>query len=119
MIVVMSPRADEDRINAVTERLKRAGFKIHLSQGVERTIIGAIGDKTRMGDLALEAMPGVENVVPILQPYKLASRAFKEQDTVVKVGGIEIGGGQIHVMAGPCAVESREQLLESAEIVKA
>lgn len=119
MIVVMSPRADEDKINAVTERLKRAGFKIHLSQGVERTIIGAIGDKTRMGDLALEAMPGVENVVPILQPYKLASRAFKEQDTVVKVGGIEIGGGQIHVMAGPCAVESREQLLESAEIVKA
>ena len=119
MIVVMSQGAGEDKINAVLERLRRAGFKIHLSQGVERTIIGAIGDKTRMGDLALEAMPGVENVVPILQPYKLASRSFKEQDTVVKVGDIEIGGGQIHVMAGPCAVESREQLLESAEMVKA
>ncbi|SHF03758.1 3-deoxy-7-phosphoheptulonate synthase [Desulforamulus putei] len=119
MIVVMSRRADEDKINAVLERLKKAGFQIHLSRGVERTIIGAIGDKTRMGDLALEAMPGVENVVPILQPYKLASRAFKEQDTVVKVGDLEIGGKQIHVMAGPCAVESREQLLESAEMVKA
>lgn len=119
MIVVMGLRASEDKIEAVLERLKRAGFKIHLSQGVERTIIGAIGDRTRMGDLALEAMPGVENVVPILQPYKLASRAFKEQGTIVRVGDIEIGGEEIHIMAGPCAVESREQLLESAELVKA
>lgn len=118
MIVVMSQRADQNKVDAVLERLQRAGFTIHLSQGVERTIIGAIGDKTRMGDLALEAMSGVEKVVPILQPYKLASRAFKEQDTIVRVGDIEIGGEQVHVMAGPCAVESREQLMEAAEIVK-
>lgn len=119
MIVVMGHRADDDRIDAVLERLKRAGFKTHLSRGVERTIIGAIGDRTRMSDLALEAMPGVESVVPILQPYKLASRAFKEQGTIVKVGDLEIGGTEIQVMAGPCAVESREQLLESAAMVKA
>ncbi|AEF94858.1 phospho-2-dehydro-3-deoxyheptonate aldolase [Desulfotomaculum nigrificans CO-1-SRB] len=119
MIVVMSQKADSKHVDAVLERLKRAGFQIHLSQGVERTIIGAIGDKTRMRDLALEAMPEVESVVPILQPYKLASRAFKEQDTIVKVGDLEIGGGNIQVMAGPCAVESREQLLEAAQLVKA
>ncbi|GAB6156991.1 3-deoxy-7-phosphoheptulonate synthase [Desulfotomaculum varum] len=119
MIVVMSPQAPEHNIEAVLDRLKKAGFQIHLSRGVERTIIGAIGDKTRMGDLALEAMPGVESVVPILKPYKLASRAFKEHDTVVKVGDLAIGGKQIHVMAGPCAVESREQLLEAAALVKA
>lgn len=119
MIVVMRPKADENKINTVLNRLNKAGFQTHLSQGVERTIIGAIGDKTRMGDLALEAMPGVERIVPILQPYKLASRAFKEEDTVISVGDIKIGGEQIHIMAGPCAVESREQLFEAAEIVKA
>ena len=118
MIIVMSPKADENKTDAVLERLKRAGFQIHLSQGVERTIIGAIGDRTRMGDLALAAMPGVESVVPILQPYKLASRAFKEEGTIVRVGDIAIGGEEIHVMAGPCAVESREQLLEAARLVK-
>ncbi|AQS58588.1 3-deoxy-7-phosphoheptulonate synthase [Desulforamulus ferrireducens] len=119
MIVVMRPKADENKVNTVLNRLNKAGFQTHLSQGVERTIIGAIGDKTRMGDLALEAMPGVERIVPILQPYKLASRAFKEEDTVISVGDIKIGGEQIHIMAGPCAVESREQLFEAAEIVKA
>jgi 3-deoxy-7-phosphoheptulonate synthase len=86
---------------------------------VERTIIGAIGDKTRLNDHALEAMPGVEKVVPILQPYKLASRAYMDGPTVVKVGDLEIGGGTIHVMAGPCAVESREQLLQAAQLIRA
>ncbi len=119
MIVIMQPRADEDKIKAVVNRLDKAGFQIHLSQGVEQTIIGAIGDKTRMGDLALEAMQGVERIVPILQPYKLASRAFKEQDTIIQIDDITIGGEQIHIMAGPCAVESREQLFEAADIVKA
>jgi len=118
MIIVMDHQASDDNIEAVITRLEKAGFQIHLSQGVERTIIGAIGDKTRLGDLGLEAMPGVEKVVPILQPYKLASRAFHEEGTVIKVGGLEIGGDTIHVIAGPCAVESREQLLETAKIVK-
>lgn len=119
MIVIMSQKADEDKIRVVLDRLQKAGFQTHVSQGVERTIIGAIGDKTRMGNLAMEAMPGVEQVVPILQPYKLASRAFKEENTIVRVGELEIGGDQIQVMAGPCAVESKEQLLEAAELVQA
>lgn len=118
MIVVMTHGAGEAEINKVLKRLERCGFRIHLSQGVERTIIGAIGDKTRLGDQALEAMPGVEKVVPILQPYKLASRTFREENTVIKVGNIAIGGDTLHVMAGPCAVESREQLLEAAFRVK-
>ncbi|MCG8402969.1 MAG: 3-deoxy-7-phosphoheptulonate synthase [Firmicutes bacterium] len=118
MIVVMAHKASEIEIDRVLVKLKEAGFQIHLSQGVERTVIGAIGDKTRLRDLALEAMQGVEKVVPILQPYKLVSSAYMDGPTVVKVGDLEIGGDTIHVMAGPCAVESREQLLESAEIVR-
>jgi len=118
MIVVMAHRAGEIEINRVLSKLEGAGFQIHLSQGVERTIIGAIGDKTRLNDLSLEAMPGVEKVVPILQPYKLVSKAYMDGPTVVKVGDVEIGGDSIQVMAGPCAVESREQLLEAAEIVR-
>ena len=119
MIIVMNHRAGDDQIESVVLKLERFGFQIHLSRGVERTIIGAIGDKTHLSDMALEAMPGVEKVVPILQPYKLASRTFHEEDTVVRVGDLEIGGDTIHVMAGPCAVESREQLLAAAQMVKA
>jgi 3-deoxy-7-phosphoheptulonate synthase len=118
MIVVMNHNAENQDIDNILKKLENAGFQIHLSQGVERTIIGAIGDKTRLNNLSLEAMPGVEKVVPILQPYKMASRAYMHEPTVVKVGGIEIGGDTIHVMAGPCAVESRDQLLETAQIVK-
>lgn len=118
MIVVMSHRANDGEIEAVLARLEKIGFQIHLSRGVERTIIGAIGDRNILGDISLESMPGVEKVVPILQPYKLASRAFQEENTVIRVGGLEIGGGNIHVMAGPCAVESREQLMQAARIVR-
>lgn len=118
MIVVMNHGADQKKIDVVVNKLERSGFQIHLSQGVERTIIGAIGDKTRLGIYDIEAMPGVEKVVPILAPFKLASRDFKKDNTVVKVGNIEIGGNTIHVMAGPCAVESKEQLMESAFRVK-
>jgi 3-deoxy-7-phosphoheptulonate synthase len=118
VIVVMNHGANKKDIDSVVEKLKKSGFQIHLSEGVERTIIGAIGDKTRIGDLALEAMRGVEKVVPILMPFKLASRNFKEQNTVIRVGDIELGGDTIHVMAGPCAVESKEQLMEAALRVK-
>lgn len=118
MIVVMNQKATQKDIDAVIKKLETLGFQIHISQGVERTIIGAIGDKTRLGGIAPEAMPGVEKVVPILSPFKLASRNFKEQDTIVQVGDVKIGDGSIQVMAGPCAVESKEQLMETAMRVK-
>lgn len=118
MIVVMERCASEDEIEAVIKRLEKTGFQIHLSRGVERTIIGAIGDKTHLGVTSLEAMAGVEKVVPILQPYKLASRIFREENTVIKVGDLEIGGDTIHVMAGPCAVENREQLMAAARAAR-
>jgi 3-deoxy-7-phosphoheptulonate synthase len=116
LIVVMNHRASDGEIEAVLVRLEKIGFQIHLSRGVERTIIGAIGDNTTVGEISLEAMPGVEKVVPILQPYKLASRTFQEDDTIIRVGNLEIGGDTIHVMAGPCAVESKDQLMQAARI---
>lgn len=118
MIVVMNRGANQEEIDQVLAKLEKEGFSVHLSQGVERTIIGAIGDKTRLSMVALEAMPGVDKVVPILQPFKLASRDFHPDNTVIRLGNIEIGGNQVQVMAGPCAVESREQLLETAYRVK-
>ncbi|MEW6172423.1 MAG: 3-deoxy-7-phosphoheptulonate synthase [Bacillota bacterium] len=117
MIIVMADNATEEDIQGVVKRLEGAGMKAHLSQGVERTIIGLIGDKRRLVGIAIEALPGVEEVIPILQPYKMASRSFRAERTVVRVGDLEIGGERIHVMAGPCAVESREQLLATAEKV--
>lgn len=90
-----------------------------MSQGVERTIIGAIGDRDAALMESLATLSGVERVVPILKPFKLCSREFKGEDTVVRVGDVEIGGGELQVIAGPCAVESREGFLEVAEMVKA
>lgn len=119
MVIIMTHGATEAQIKNVTSRLETAGFRIHLSKGVERTIIGAIGDKTRLSQIALEALPGVENVVPILEPYKLASRTMRPNNTVIQVGDLQIGADTVHVMAGPCAVESREQLLATAARVSA
>jgi len=118
MIIVMKTGATVEQIEEVSTRLTDEGFKIHLSQGVEKTIMGAIGDRTRMEALDLEALPWVEKVVPILAPYKLVSRELHAADSIIRVGGQEIGGNKIHVMAGPCAVESRAQILESAHAVR-
>ncbi|MDK2816684.1 MAG: 3-deoxy-7-phosphoheptulonate synthase [Moorella sp. (in: firmicutes)] len=118
MIIIMEPGATLEEQQAVIARLEREGFKVHLSRGVERTIIGAIGDKTRLKSETLAALPGVEKVVPILQPYKLAGRDFHPEDTVVPVGDLTVGGRQVQIIAGPCAVESREQLLETAMAVR-
>lgn len=118
MIVVMKTQVGEEKINLVITKLKENGFQIHESRGVEKILIGAVGDKTHSIDLALEAMDGVEKVIPILAPYKLASREFKKDDTVITIGDVVIGGEEIQVMAGPCAVESKEQLLDIAFKVK-
>jgi len=118
MIVIMQRRATKEQLNHVVARVEELGFRAHLSEGEERTIVGVIGDERPLNVELLEVLDGVERVVPILQPFKLASRDFKADNTIVKIGGVELGGDEIVVMAGPCAVESREQLLESAWAVK-
>ncbi len=118
MIIVMEKNAAQDRIDQVGEKLKSRGFLVHLSQGVERTIIGAIGERTQADMDLFETLPGVEKVVPILQPFKLTSQEFKKEPTVVKVGDHLIGGGNFQIIAGPCAVEGRKEFLEIAGMVK-
>ena len=119
MIVVMRTNATEEQIERVAERLKQVGLGVHLSRGEFRTIIGAIGDDKKVREMGLEALPFVEQVLPISKPFKLVSREFREEDSVFTVGDCAIGGKQIVLMAGPCAVESEEQLLEAAYGVKA
>jgi 3-deoxy-7-phosphoheptulonate synthase len=118
MVVVMEPKASEDQIQNVTNHLKEMGFAIHRSDGVNHTILGAIGDKTGFDIRQLEVLEGVHEVVRISEPYKLASRSFKREDTVIRVKDIEVGGEEVVVAAGPCAVESREQIMVIAELVK-
>ena len=122
MIVVMRSGANEVQIARVSERLQQLGFGVHLSRGVERTVIGAIGDKSALNPVDLEAMAameGVERVVPIRQPFKLVSREFHQEPTIVDLGGVAVGGDAVVVMAGPCSVESYDQLLATARGVQA
>lgn len=118
MIVVLKPGLSQDEIHKVVERIESFGLRAHLSEGKERTIIGAIGDERLLADQTLESFPGVEKVLPILKPYKLVSREFQPANTVIDINGHKIGAKKIHVMAGPCSVESRDQVLESAVPVK-
>ncbi|NPU86248.1 MAG: 3-deoxy-7-phosphoheptulonate synthase [Syntrophaceae bacterium] len=119
MIILMKKNATEGQIDHVTTWVESVGFQTHLSRGVERTIIGAIGDDRGKAQLkAAEYLPGVEKIVPILKPYKLASREFREENTQIRVGEVVVGGPKFVVMAGPCTVESEEQLLESAYIAR-
>ena len=115
----MNPDAREENIMAVVKAIESVGLTAKIMEGAQQKIVGVIGDKTRMGSLAVEAMEGVEQTVAISKSYKLASREFHPANTVVDVDGVKIGDGNVVVMAGPCAVESREQLLEAAKIVKA
>jgi 3-deoxy-7-phosphoheptulonate synthase len=119
VIVVMKSGVEREQVRAVIARLEALGFAAHLSEGKERTVIGAIGDRSVLEAASLEAMPGVERLVPIRQPFKLASREFQRESTVVSVGGVLVGGEAVAVIAGPCAVESREQLMATAAAVKA
>jgi 3-deoxy-7-phosphoheptulonate synthase len=118
MVVVMDLRATENQIKDVKKRLEQLGFKTHLIRGVERNVIGAVGDKKAIDPSSIELMPGVEKVVPIMQPFKMVSREAKNEDTIIIIRGVAIGGPEITVMAGPCAIESKEQLVETARIVK-
>ncbi|MBM3148951.1 MAG: 3-deoxy-7-phosphoheptulonate synthase [Chloroflexi bacterium] len=119
MIVVMRVGATDQQINAVMERIRAAGLKEHLSHGVERTIIGVLGQIYPELKDTLEVLPGVDEVIRVSKPYKLSSREFHPEDTRVKVGGVTIGGKEVVVIAGPCAVESEKQLFETAHAVRA
>ncbi len=118
MIIVLKPGATQQQIDHIMARLKELGLSTHLSRGKERTIIGAIGDDRVLQNQPISIFPGVENVLPILSPFKLVSREFKNEDTVIDIDGIKIGGKKIPVMAGPCAVEKLDLLIEIAREIK-
>lgn len=119
MIIVMQQHAQPTEIEAVVQRVEELGYKVHLSRGEARTIIGIIGaDEHKLQTSTFEAMDGVEKTMRVMQPYKVASRDFSPTDTVINVNGVEIGGNKVVVMAGPCSVESREMILETAHAVK-
>ena len=120
MIIVMKAKAKKEELEEVVKKIEKLGYKPHIIQGVERSVIGAVGDERGKAKLqSLEVLSGVEKVVPILKPYKLASRDIKPEGTIVNINGkVEIGGNKIVVIAGPCSVESEDQIIESAHIVK-
>jgi 3-deoxy-7-phosphoheptulonate synthase len=116
----MSAGATRQEINHVIDRIKECGFQAHVIEGAERTVIGAVGSSGRRSEIqALRAAPGVEDVIQIATPFKLVSRQLRQTRTIVDVSGVRIGAEDLVVMAGPCSVESREQLLETAHAVKA
>jgi len=119
MIVVMKTGCSQDEISGVKNRIEDAGLKAHISEGIEHTVIGVLGKVFPELRDTLELLSGVEQVIPVTKPYKLASREFHPQDTIVELNGVTIGGNAIVVMAGPCAIESEEQLLSTAQAVKA
>src|SRR6266581_3169049 len=119
MIIVLRPHSTPKQIDHILERIQELGFRAHLSRGELRTIIGVIGDENKLQAEPLSALPGVEQVLPILKPFKLASREFHGKDSVVTVGTVRIGGGSMAMIAGPCAVEGAEILDGIAREVKA
>ncbi len=118
MIIVMKQNSTEDHIQAVIERIEKKGLSSHLSQGSQVTIIGVVGDKTLLPDGYFRSLSGVEKVVSVTESYKLANKKFHPEPSIIKIGNLEVGGKDIIVMGGPCAIESKEQLMASALAVK-
>lgn len=118
MIIIMKASASDGDIEAVLTRLKNGGWRTHVSKGEERTIIGIIGDERRLDQGAMSRMDGVDRVVPVLRPFKLASRDFQPEDSKISVNGHIFGGNKIIMMAGPCSIESLEQMRETAIAVR-
>jgi len=119
VIVVMKIGSSQDEAGGVVKRIEEIGLKAHLSQGVEHTVIGVLGQTFPELQDMLQMLPGVEDVIPVSKPYKIASREFHPENSIVRVNGLAIGGDEVVIMAGPCAVESQEQLLATAQEVKA
>lgn len=118
MIIVMEKNATKENIKNICEIIESVGLGVHKSEGTDVTIIGIIGDRRKLADKPIELMDGVDKIIPIVESYKLASSSFNPEPTVVKVNDVKIGGKEIVLIAGPCAVESREQLIETAKIAK-
>jgi len=119
MIIVMRAGAPEEQLQEVIRRITELGYQSHVIRGTQRSVVGAVGDERGKARLqSLESLPGVESVVPILQPFKLASREVKSEKTIIKMGDLRIGGDCLTIMAGPCSVESEAQILETAVAVK-
>ena len=119
MLVVMKPQATQAQIDAVLEKIRGLGLSPHAIPGAQRVAIGITGNKGALDGGLFVAMPGVADAIRVSQPFKLVSREVKEEDTVIDVGGVPLGGKALVVMAGPCSVESKEQILEAAEGVRA
>jgi 3-deoxy-7-phosphoheptulonate synthase len=117
-LIIMRNDATEEDIKRVVEKIEKLGFKAHVSKGEERTIIGIIGDTRGLSDETFRILPGVSEVISILKEYKLASREFHKKDTIIEVNGVKIGEGYFVIMAGPCSVESKEQLLITGKFIK-
>lgn len=119
MIIVMKHDAEKEEISNLTDHLIACGYKLTISEGVERTVIGAIGDESLLQGKQVSTFPGVSEIIPISKPYKLVSREFKKTDTVIDVKGVKIGGNELAVMSGPCSVESLDQVREVAAATSA
>lgn len=118
MIVVMKPNAKEEHINNIIERLQNAGIGINKSIGVDYTVIGMVGDTSKIDRELISSLPGVSKVLKVQEPFKRANRAFKKEDTIVDVSGVKIGASSPVIIAGPCSVESEEQVINIAKSVK-
>lgn len=119
MIIVLKPRATKDDLSRVEQLIKRKGLDTHVVEGVEMTIIGCIGDTTQVDPKLFEVDKAVDKVMHVQEPYKLANRAFHPEDSIVDVSGVKVGGGHLALIAGPCSVESVDQVLEIAKAAKA
>ncbi|MBL8026667.1 MAG: 3-deoxy-7-phosphoheptulonate synthase, partial [Fibrobacteres bacterium] len=118
MIIVLKPQASKNDADEIQLLISEKGLKPLYMPGVERTVIGAIGDERKLNELHLDSHPAVETITPVLSPYKLVSREFKPEGSVVKIGKATVGGSQFMIIGGPCAVESRDQILSTAAAVK-
>lgn len=118
MIIVLRPDATEEQIQHLVDIIGEKGLRAHISRGTERTIIGCIGDESKLQDIPFLAIPGVESAMPILEPYKLASKSFRPEKTRINMRGVEIGGDEVIVVAGPCSVEPNDTLFQTAHAVR-
>jgi 3-deoxy-7-phosphoheptulonate synthase len=117
MIIIMNSETTDQQIDGVVKKLKDFGLDSNVSRGVERTVIGAIGDETKADKELLQALPGVEDVIRVMKPYKIVARSYHKEDTVIDINGVKLGGNKVQIIAGPCSVETQEQMDEAAKYV--